>query len=73
MIMKNKKGQLGPMLAVIITLVFFLALYPFWQSMFNAAEGVHTGFLADVIGFIPFLVWLMVIVKVINLDSSGAQ
>lgn len=71
---KNKKGQgIGNLILLIVTVIFFFAVFPFWNGMFKAAADIHTGILADVINFIPFIILIIVLIKVVNLDASGAD
>ena len=69
----NKKAQLGNFFTTTIVLIVFVATYPFMQSAFSAASGVHTGFLATAIDFIPFLVLFFILKMLWNLDGGGAQ
>lgn len=70
---KNKKGGLGAVIITIVSLIFFFSTYPFWQSAFNEAGSLHSGLLGNIIGFIPFIVLLIVAIKVINLDVGGSE
>lgn len=70
---KNKKGQgLKGLFIVIISLIFFLSTYPFFQGSFDEAASLQTGTLAAAIQFIPFIVLFGLIVWSIRLGDTGA-
>ncbi len=75
MILINKKGVggIGTVIVMVVSLIFFFSTYPFWQSMFTEAAAIHTGFIAIIITAIPFLVLLIIIVRVINFDIGGPE
>jgi len=64
----NKKGFLGKLILVFVSVLFMFAVYPFWSQMIQEAANIHTGIIKSAIEFIPFIVLLMIIVSVINLD-----
>lgn len=68
---KGQMGGIGTVILLIVSLIFFFSTYPFWQSMFTEAAAIHTGFIADIISFIPFIVLLIVFIRVVNFDVGS--
>ncbi len=68
----NKKANIGDLLKTIVFIIVFFATYPFMQSAFDAAANANTGFVAEAIRFIPFIVLFAVIGMIIKLQGGGA-
>jgi len=70
--MRNKKAQgIGGLLRVIVLGILFLAFFPVFEGLLEAAAGVHTGTIAWAIYSIVFFVLYFFLRFAFNLGADS--